>query len=110
HRQDSTLAERQANFWARYSVAPPAIIDHLGLRSGSEVAEIFGLSYECGNHAFDAYMKWLPHRTADKPIDDAILDLYERGLLMENRETTRHPENIKNAMTLLQRGETTMTK
>lgn len=87
HREDSETAERQANFWARYAIAPPVIIHQLGLQSGEEVAEQFGLSNECASYAFNAYEKWLPHRANDKDIDESIVELYTKGLLLEQRES-----------------------
>ncbi|NMM98695.1 ImmA/IrrE family metallo-endopeptidase [Bifidobacterium olomucense] len=86
HKCDSPLAERQANFWARYAIAPPALIHHMGLQSGSEVAEHFGLSNECASNAFDAYLKWLRHRSENEDIDGSILELYMKGLLIEERD------------------------
>ncbi|TPF77728.1 hypothetical protein BW12_09185 [Bifidobacterium sp. UTCIF-3] len=105
HKGDSPLAEKQANYWGRYSIAPPAIINCLGLSSGDEVAERFGLSAECGGYAFKAYLGWLHHRAENKPIDDAILDLYRRGLLLENREGTQGLEAAVNATEPLHTGK-----
>nr|WP_258185445.1 ImmA/IrrE family metallo-endopeptidase [Bifidobacterium sp. UTCIF-39] len=92
HKEDSELAERQANLWARYAIAPPALIYCKGLRSAAEVADQFGLSNECAGYAFNAYMKWQNHRINDKQIDDSIIDLYMQGLLLGERAKGRTSE------------------
>lgn len=84
HKADSRTAEREANFWARYAIAPPVLIHRLQLSSGEEVAKEFGLSQECAGYAYDFYLKWLRHRKADKAIDDAILRLYDKGLMLDD--------------------------
>lgn len=85
HVQGSETAEIEANFWAKYSIAPPVLVETLGLSSVEETARRFGISTECASHIMSQHSNWLRHRQDDKDIDDAILELYHNGLLLERR-------------------------
>lgn len=86
HFQDSELAETGANLWAKYAIAPPVLVKELGLTTAEEVAQHFGTSMECAANALKQHSNWLRHRRDDREIDDSILELYKRGLLLEQRE------------------------
>ncbi len=40
HLRDSELAEIEANFWAKYAIAPQVIIEELGLTTIEEISAI----------------------------------------------------------------------
>lgn len=86
HFQDSELAETGANFFAKYAIAPPVLVEELGLTTVEEIAQHFGTSMECAANALKQHSNWLRHRRDDREIDDSILELYKRGLLLKQRE------------------------
>ncbi len=96
HLQDSELAEIDANLWAKYAIAPPVIIEELGITTADEVAQRFGTSMECASNVLSQHSNWLWHRQNDKDIDASILALYKRGLLLEQREEeTANPMQLQ---------------
>lgn len=86
HLQDSELAEIEANFWAKYAIAPPVLIEELGLTTAEEISQRFGTSLECASNILNQHANWLRHRHDDEAIDASILELYARGLLLEGRD------------------------
>lgn len=61
HKQQSCLAEAEANFFAKYLIAPPILIHRINPSDYMEIASIFKISEECAWYAFDYYQKWLYH-------------------------------------------------
>ena len=61
HKQQSCLAEAEANFFAKYLIAPPILIHRINPSDYMEIAKIFKISEECAWYAFDYYQKWLYH-------------------------------------------------
>ena len=59
HTEDSELAEKEANFFAKFALAPPVLIHKLDLKNVEDVAERFEISYEAAVYAWDYYEKWL---------------------------------------------------
>lgn len=59
HTEDSELAEKEANFFAKFALAPPVLIHKFHLKNASEVAKRFEISYEAAVYAWDYYQKWL---------------------------------------------------
>ena len=94
HLQDSETAEIEANFFARYAIAPPVLVEKLGLTTVEEIAQRFGTSMECASYVFKQYTNWLRHQQDDKEIDDSILELYMRGLLLERKEKKQEANNL----------------
>ena len=78
HLRDSELAEIEANFWAKYAIAPQVLIE--------ELAQRFGTSLECASNILNQHANWLRHRHDDEALDASILELYARGLLLERRD------------------------
>lgn len=62
HSEESELAEAEANFFAKYAIAPPALIHELKLKSAFEIFDRFDISCEASEYAFNYYCKWLMHR------------------------------------------------
>ncbi len=94
HLQDSELAEIEANFFARYAIAPPVLVEKLGLTTSEEIAQHFGTSMECASYASKQHANWLRHQQDDKELDDSILELYMRGLLSERKEKEGESNNL----------------
>ena len=59
HTQPSELAEAEANFFAKYAIAPPVLIHKLNLKSANDVYDHFDISREASVYAFEYYLKWL---------------------------------------------------
>lgn len=59
HSEDSELAEKEVNFFAKYALTPPILIHKLKLSTAYEVAEIFGVSLQAAGYALNYYRKWL---------------------------------------------------
>ena len=59
HTEDSELAEAEAKFFAKYALAPPALIHKLGLKDAYEVYMHFDISLEAAGYAYSYYCKWL---------------------------------------------------
>lgn len=59
HTEDSELAEKEVNFFAKYALAPPVLIHKLGLNCPESISQIFEISYQEACYAYDYYLKWL---------------------------------------------------
>lgn len=59
HTEKSELAEVEANFFAKYALAPPALIHKLKLKNAYDIYKHFNISYEAAGYAFEYYLKWL---------------------------------------------------
>lgn len=55
--EDSELAEAEANFFAKFALAPPILIHKLNLKTVKEIAERFAISYEAAQYALNFYYK-----------------------------------------------------
>jgi Zn-dependent peptidase ImmA (M78 family) len=51
--------EMEANFFAKYILAPPPLIHKLGLKTPEGIAFFFGVSHMAACYARDYYLKWL---------------------------------------------------
>ena len=61
HKQQSTLAEAEANFFAKYFIAPPVIVHQTSPNDYVDIMIKFDLSTDCAWNAFSYYTKWLNH-------------------------------------------------
>ena len=59
HMQESDLAEAEANFFAKYAIAPPSLVHLIKPDDYIEIADAFGLSSECALNSWNYYRKWL---------------------------------------------------
>lgn len=50
--------EAEANFFAKYSIAPPPLINVLDCNSPKDVADFFDVSGEASIYIYDYYLKW----------------------------------------------------
>lgn len=51
--------EAEANFFAKYAIAPPPVIMLVGAKTPDDIRKIFGTSNQAANYIFNYYNKWL---------------------------------------------------
>jgi Zn-dependent peptidase ImmA (M78 family) len=61
HTEESDLAEAEANFFAKYAIAPPVLIHELGLKNHIDIYNKFDISLEAATYAYNYYRKWLTY-------------------------------------------------
>ncbi|MBQ9209537.1 MAG: ImmA/IrrE family metallo-endopeptidase [Oscillospiraceae bacterium] len=61
HSEHSDLAESEANYFAKYALAPPPLVHKLKIDDYMELAEEFDISRECAYYAMQRYSKWLKY-------------------------------------------------
>lgn len=59
HTEHCSLAEAEANFFAKFAIAPPVLIHRYGLTTTEEIQDRFCISYETAKNALNYYNKWL---------------------------------------------------
>ncbi len=59
HTEDSELAEKEVNFFAKYALVPPVLLERLSDQSVENIATVFGVSLEAAYNAKRYYWKWL---------------------------------------------------
>ena len=64
HTCASELAESEADFFAKYSLAPPVLVNYFGCNDYIHLMSIFQLSEEAAEYAWNYYTRWL-HRGDD---------------------------------------------
>lgn len=61
HTEDSELAEAEANFFAKFALAPPILIHKLKLKNPWDIVNRFDISNEAAEYALNYYLKWLKY-------------------------------------------------
>lgn len=59
HLQESDVAEAEANFFAKYAIAPPMLVSIIKPDDYMAIAEAFELSSECALYSWNYYRRWL---------------------------------------------------
>lgn len=59
HLQGSDLAEAEANFFAKFTIAPPSLVHLIHPHDYIDIAAAFDLSNECALNSWGYYQKWL---------------------------------------------------
>ena len=78
HSEHSDLAESEANFFAKYALAPPPLIHKYKLEDYYELAEVFQLSLECAMNAMRSYHSWLSYGPSDYlDYEIVLLNLFD---------------------------------
>lgn len=57
HTEESELAEKEVNFFAKYALVPPILIHKLKLNSSYDIARIFNVSLQAAKYAYSYYLK-----------------------------------------------------
>lgn len=55
----STIEEAEANFFAKYAIAPPPLIAISHCEDASDIANVFCLSTEASVYSYEYYVKWI---------------------------------------------------
>lgn len=79
HTEASDLAESEANFFAKYALAPPPLVHRICAEDYMDIAHAFQLTDECASYAFQYYIKWLKYGEKD-------FTTVERRLLAQFKE------------------------
>ena len=61
HSEDSELAEKEVNFFAKYALVPPVLVHKMKLDNPMDIADIFEVSFEAACYAYSYYKKWLQY-------------------------------------------------
>ncbi len=56
---DSTIAEAEANFFAKYAIAPPPLVGRIKPTGPEDIQKYFFISREAAFNAWNYYRKWL---------------------------------------------------
>lgn len=59
HLQESDVAEAEANFFAKYAIAPPVLVNLIRPNDYMDIAEAFELSNEGAMYSWNYYCRWL---------------------------------------------------
>lgn len=74
----SAFEEAEANFFAKYSIAPPPLINVAKCTSPDDVATTFDVSGEASFNIFDYYKKWMEFGPIDyEPFEIEMLQLFQ---------------------------------
>lgn len=63
HKDTSIVAEREADFFAKYALLPPPLINKLRLSTPEAIQKYFIASREAAENGINYYNKWLRHHT-----------------------------------------------
>ena len=76
HTGHSQHEEDEANFFAKYAIAPPVLVHKIHAQSPRDIYESFDISYEAAIYAFDYYKMW-----EGRHLRIGIFTTYEAELL-----------------------------
>lgn len=76
HKQSSELAEAEANFFAKYAIAPPVLVRCIHPTDYVEIADAFDISLECAYFCMGYYAKWLRFSYGDYDYETTIEELF----------------------------------
>ena len=69
--------ESEANFFAKYSIAPPPLINIMDCTSPSDIASAFYVSGEASVYIFSYFQKWKYYgETEYEPFEMELLQLF----------------------------------
>ena len=76
HKCESVVAEREADFFAKYALIPPPLVNFLGLTSVEEIQKYFIVSREAALYGINYYQKWLRNHSSFTQTEERILHLF----------------------------------
>ena len=77
HAEASLVAEREADFFAKYALIPPPLVNKLGITSPGEIQKYFIVSNEAARNGMEYYQKWLRQHTSGFTLtEERILRLF----------------------------------
>ena len=78
HTEESRLAESEANFFAKYILAFPVLIHHMGLDDAEDISCIFDVSQTFAEYALSYANKRKQYGPETHTVyEDIILDIYD---------------------------------
>ena len=82
HTGHSEHEEDEANFFAKYAIAPPVLIHKIGADSAYEIYMAFDISMTAAEFAYDYYLTWKRRYDRIKRLtsyEEGILSLYKKS-------------------------------
>lgn len=77
HKACSIVAEREADFFAKYALIPPPLVNKLGISTVEEIQKNFIASREAAEYGMNYYQKWLRcHGNSFTQTEERILRLF----------------------------------
>lgn len=77
HPKPYHIAEAEANFFAKYAIAPPPLVDYMNCRNADDIMETFRTSREASRNVLEYYNKWLQYGPRDyEPFERELLSLF----------------------------------
>lgn len=81
HTEHSQLAESEANFFAKYSLAPPPLVHKIKPEDYMDISNAFDLSQECAYYAMSFYNKWLQYGHSEYlNYESELLSLFDEAV------------------------------
>lgn len=77
HKEDSEYAEKCANYFATYSLAPTPLIYKFGCEDFMEIAFTFNISEESAIYTFARYTRWLDHFLFFSTYESKLIETFE---------------------------------
>lgn len=70
--------EMEANFFAKYALAPPPLVHNLSVITVHSIKKAFDISWQAANYAYKYYNNWLNHgRNEYTDYEIKLLELFE---------------------------------
>lgn len=80
HTEDSELAEKEVQFFAKYALVPPVLVHRLKLDTAEQIVDHFDVSYQAAIYALDYYHKWLRYGSPDlTDYEITLLKLFDNA-------------------------------
>lgn len=93
HTGHSEHEEYEANFFAKYAIAPPVLVHKIGATGPEDIYYAFDISYEAAYYAYKYYLKWKWHHQRlgrFTAYETETLRLFRRDLHRKNMERNRY--------------------
>lgn len=81
--------EDEADFFAKYAIAPPVLVDRIKAQYPDDIYQVFDISREASVYAFDYYMAWKNHHESSNEYTSyeiKQLDLLNKQLGMKEQD------------------------
>ena len=79
HTCPCTLAETEAEWFGVYMIAPPPVVNLLGVENSEELMFIFGTSEECGFYSMNRYIRWKNRAWILKDYEEELVNLFRNN-------------------------------
>jgi Zn-dependent peptidase ImmA (M78 family) len=80
NKKEPAVAEAEANFFAKYAIAPPPLINELRCQNAEALRSYFLLSRECAAYAYEYYIKWFNCRPEYNDFEHQLIQQFESSL------------------------------